>query len=332
MRFELTAATAPEYLREARGIDPSTVRVTELGGGVSNTVLLVESGHSRFVLKQALDRLRVEQDWRSEPLRALREARALRALAPYLPPASVPEVLFIDEPNLLFAMSAAGPASETWKAQLLRGECHPETAARVAEILGRMMRAGRDGAGLDREFGDLTVFDQLRLDPYYRAAARRHPDLAAFFEELVRVAATRRCTLVHGDWSPKNFLVEGAAVMAIDFEVIHFGDPSFDAAFLTNHLLLKSFREPRWTAAYAALAAQFWRGLRAWVPPPADWFEPAAMAHLPGLLLARIDGKSPAEYITEPGRKDSIRRFARDLILRPPARAEEVFERRERWE
>ncbi|MGH9667806.1 MAG: phosphotransferase family protein, partial [Bryobacteraceae bacterium] len=175
--------------------------------------------------------------------------------------------------------------------------------------------------------GDLTVFDQLRLDPYYRATARNHPDLAAFFETLISDACQRRMALTHGDWSPKNFLVDGNGVMAIDFEVIHFGDPSFDAAFLLNHLLLKSFHRPEWTEAYVRAARRFWETLSAALPPDAKWFPAATAAHLGGLMLARIDGKSPVEYLRSDEVRDRVRRFARDLILRRAAGVEEVLRR-----
>jgi len=61
--------------------------------------------------------------------------------------------------------------------------------------------------------------------------------------------------------------------------------------------------------------------------PPESWIEPATLQHLGWLLLARIDGKSPAEYLREPDLRDRIRRFARDLILSPPDSVAEVFGR-----
>src|SRR6202043_2335537 len=127
-------------------------------------------------------------------------------------------------------------------------------------------RASPGNAGWEAEFGDQTVFRELRLDPYYRATAVRHPDLGGRIERLMRKSAARRLALVHGDWSPKNFLVAGSSVMAIDFEVIHFGDPSFDSAFLLNHLVLKSFYRPEWADSYAQAAAGFWRKYRDGVP------------------------------------------------------------------
>ncbi|MNT78150.1 hypothetical protein D3C72_2173580 [compost metagenome] len=60
-----------------------------------------------------------------------------------------------------------------------------------------------------------------------------------------------------------------------------------------------------------------------------DWEDPAelearAAALLPALLLARIDGKSPVEYITEPAPKAFVRRFAIPFIATSPVSLTEV--------
>jgi 5-methylthioribose kinase len=327
--FDLHTSNAAEYL-SARGITSDAPRITELGGGVSNTVLLVEAGSQRLVLKQALGKLRVEADWFSDRNRAFRESAAMRWLAPHLPPGSVPEILFEDRENCLFAMAAAPREAETWKALLMRGEGSVPVAEAIARMLAAMVSASWHDPEAERLFGDQTVFDQLRLDPYYRTTASRHPDLQPQFEQLLRESAIRRVSLVHGDWSPKNFLVSSAGVMAIDFEVTHFGDPSFDSAFLLNHLLLKSFYRPEWSVQFARLAGKFWEVYRAGLPPGCDWIEPATLSHLGCLLLARIDGKSPAEYITEPALQARVRQFARRLITSPPAHVSDVFEQAQR--
>jgi hypothetical protein len=44
------------------------------------------------------------------------------------------------------------------------------------------------------------------------------------------------------------------------------------------------------------------------------------------LLLARVDGKSPVEYVTEEAQKARVRRVARALLVTPPARLAEVQE------
>jgi Ser/Thr protein kinase RdoA (MazF antagonist) len=147
--------------------------------------------------------------------------------------------------------------------------------------------------------------------------------LRGHFDGLIAGCRTRRVSLVHGDWSPKNILVKDGRAMAIDFEVMHFGDPSFDAAFLLNHLLLKTFFG---ITGAGVLASAFWEALCVELPK-APWFEGATIAHLGGLLLARMDGKSPAEYIEDPELKMRIREFARGLIVNPPSKVAGVWDR-----
>lgn len=307
--FELRADNAGEYL----GYPCSAV---ELGGGVSNTVLLIEAPGKRFVLKQSLGKLRVEQDWFSDRARIFRESSAMRQLA------GVPDILFEDRENFLFAMTAASPDAVPWKDALLQGQVNPSVASKIGGLLGAMIDRTWNNSAFKLEFGDQTIFDELRLDPYYRTTANRHPDLAGNFQQFMERSSRRRVSLVHGDWSPKNFLVSEQQVMTIDFEVVHFGDPSFDAAFMLNHLLLKTFHLPRWRAKYREAAMAFWQAL-----PEIDWFEAATIEHLGALLLARMDGKSPAEYIREPELKATIRSFARELIVEPPHRVSGVFTR-----
>lgn len=289
------------YVAAREGCSESAIRLTALGGGVSNRVFLVEAPARRYILKQSLAKLNVAEAWYARRDRIFREAEALRLLAPLLPAGSIPEVLYEDRENYAFAMSVA-PGRESWKERLLAGE----TDGRVADSAGRIHRAMIDATPrIAAAFADLEVFEQLRLDPYYKFTASRHPDLAERFGE-----AAARCrqprAVTHGDWSPKNLMIDTGRVTAIDFEVIHYGDPAFDAAFLLNHLVLKSFHRPELSADYRALAGAYWRAL-----DPDAGIEQGVRLHLPLLLLARMDGKSPAEYIREEPLRERIRNFAR---------------------
>ena len=59
---------------------------------------------------------------------------------------------------------------------------------------------------------------------------------------------------------------------------------------------------------------------------PRDAIERRAAALLPGLLLARVDGKSPVEYIDDDSDRDLVRRVAAALLRRPVARLGAVAE------
>ena len=323
---DLSVANATSYLASRTGVPPGPWKARRLGGGVSNTVLLVESSSARFVIKQSLAKLRVKEDWFADRTRIHREAAAMRALAPHLPPRTVPAVLFEDRENCLYAMEAAPADATDWKLSLLRGDVRVRTAETAATILAAQISATARQPWWQREFGDQTCFDQLRLDPYYRFTAARYPDLVEFFARSIQSSTVNACALTHGDFSPKNLLEFNGSVMVIDFEVVHYGDPSFDAAFLLNHLLLKSIHRPERKSLYAESAAAFWHTLKARLPAGFEWFEQSTIQHLGCLHLARVDGKSPAEYLTREG-KQIARRVARSILLDPPDEVLQTFDR-----
>ena len=311
--------------------------VRELGGGVSNIVLLVESpadAAPRWVVKQSLGKLRVQDDWRSDRERIFREAEAIQGLRPVLGDA-VPEVVHVDRHNHLYVMAAAPTGSVAWKEQLLGRRADLAVAREAGTLLARIINASRADPQFQEKFADRTVFDQLRIDPYYRTTAARHPDVASALGELMADSWRIQTALVHGDYSPKNMLVCGSKIFLIDFEVIHWGDPAFDAAFLLNHLLLKAFHQPRFAEMCGGLICEFWQTLvtaLALAPraeyrlPRAGDFERMTLRHLGGLMLARIDGKSPVEYIRDEVTKQSVRRVAKRILLGRLSNLEEALD------
>ena len=323
--MELDKSEARPWIAEKLRCPLNSVSVTPLGGGISNHVVLVEAGGARCVFKQALEKLRVEQDWRCGRDRVFREYAALRAVRTILPPNAVPKVFFEDREQFTFAMEAAPADAQPWKSPLLEGEVRLEWAETAGRLLGTWIGESVEHPEWQAEFASQTGFGELRVDPYYRTTAARHPELARHFASLIDECLNRRFSLVHGDFSPKNLLISSIGMMVIDWEVAHWGDPSFDAAFLTNHLVLKAFHRPEQWREYQQAASAFWHALLLTGQP--EWLMPAAMRHLGCLLLARIDGKSPAEYIQTETLRQRVRSAAIDLIRRPAADAAGAFER-----
>ncbi len=317
--FLLSSDTVAAYLA-GRGLPtegrPGEVR--ELGGGVSNVVLAVGA----YVVKQALPRLRVSEEWLAKRERAVTEGEALR-LAHRLTPGRVPEVFDIDREACALTIARAPAGWRSWKTALLAGDVDPA----VAEELGRILAAWHvDSAGDEQvahRFDDWQAFDQLRLDPYHRTVARRHPDLAGAVHRLMAEMEERRMAFVHGDFSPKNVLVGDTGLWVLDFEVAHYGDPSFDLAFMLNHLSLKAIHRPQAAARYRRCAEVFLAAYGHGAPQLAATSERLAR-HLGCLMLARVDGKSPAEYLTAEGR-ERARRKGRRLLLRPPCSLDDLL-------
>jgi 5-methylthioribose kinase len=300
-----------------------------LGGGVSNWVILFDCGEG-VVVKAALPRLRVRDEWLADPSRAVLEGRAMAALGARLPAGDLPRVLFIDEVRHCVGMTCAPAGAYPWKEALLRGEVDTHVAHQVGALLGRLHAAAWGDADLARQFDDLALFQQLRLDPYHERAAqvaeeRGDEAVAALLRTGAAEMTRDRVTLVHGDFSPKNLLVHASGVMALDFEVVHWGNPGFDTAFLLTHLTLKTAHRPALAPAYGNAARIF---LEAYTETldrrAADEVASGALRQAGCLLVARVDGKSPAEYLDAAGRARA--RALGVAILRGTIRAvPEVF-------
>jgi tRNA A-37 threonylcarbamoyl transferase component Bud32 len=319
----LTAETVGGYLEE-RGLirAGATIEVTELGGGVSNVVLGVSADGVSCVVKQSLPRLRVAEEWLAKRERAITEARALE-FAAGLVPGAVPRVLDLDREACAFTIERAPENWRTWKDDLLDGRADEVVAHRVGALIADWHAGSRD-AGTAKAFADREGFDQLRIDPYYRAVMRVHPDLAGVVGTYAkRLLGPGRC-LVHGDYSPKNLLVGHGGLWLIDFEVTHFGEPTFDLAFMLNHLFLKTLHRPDAAGGYLGCARVFWdayvAGVQAVLAPDAA----VVLGQAGCLMVARVDGKSPAEYLTEHGRIRA-RSLGRWLLTEPPGSLEEAF-------
>ena len=229
-------------------------------------------------------------------------------------PSAVPAILGEDRAAGCFAMAYLGADDHPiWKTLLRDGVIDPATAGEVGGVLGRIHAATADRADLAARFPTDDIFYAIRLEPYLVATGRAHPDLAARLAALVEVTRSTKRVLVHGDFSPKNILAGPAGPVILDAECAWYGDPAFDLAFVLNHLLLKGAWRPAWRARYAAAfddASE--RLLRArFVGAARTALEARTAALLPGLMLARVDGKSPVEYLTDAADQDAVRAFAR---------------------
>jgi len=345
------AVPAPfvQALRELGLVEPDEVPTGEaLTGGVSSDIWRIDTRRGPVCAKRALARLRVAADWRAPIVRNQYEARWMR-VAQAAVPGAAPRMLGQHAALGVLVMEYLPPGRHAlWKAQLQRGVAEAATAHAVGRTLVRIHAHAAARAGeLAPQFDSDRIFFDIRLEPYLVATAARHPDLAPALHALVAQtqAPAHALALVHGDVSPKNILVplpgrvhvddEGDAAVdgeapppvLLDAECAWWGDPAFDFAFCLNHLLLKCLWVPpacaAFEAAFSALAAAYLAGVD-WEPSAA--LERRAAALLPGLLLARVDGKSPVEYLDQPAQHDTVRRVARALLARPVPTLADVSE------
>ena len=297
------------------GESPAVAPIT---GGVSSDIVRVDLESGPICIKRALPKLKVEADWHAPIERNQYEIEWMRTAAG-IDPQAAPKVLGEDRETGMFAMEFLdADRYPVWKNQLRDGEISIDTAREV----GRRIAAihGRTAGNLDiaRKFPTDHIFFPIRLEPYLCATAKKHPDCADRLESLVRVTGATKKTLVHGDVSPKNILAGPNGPVFLDAECAWYGDPAFDIAFCLNHLLLKCVWRPQWLARYLDSFDVLAESYLANVGWEARTDIEARTAHLlPGLLLGRIDGKSPVEYITTDAGRNQVRRVARTLLLDP---------------
>jgi len=304
-----------------------TVILEPLPGGVSSVIVRADTPQGRFCCKRALPCLRVATEWRAPVERSLAEMDWLREAGRIVPDA-VPKLVGEDREGLAFAMEFLDPSSHpVWKQQLRDGIIDRGTASGVAARVARIHSATARDASCAARFPNQAQFHALRLEPYFEATAKAHPDLASEFDALVSMVRDARVALMHGDVSPKNILVGPRGPVFLDAECACFGDPAFDLAFCANHLLLKCVWRPQWRDRYLACFAALTERYLAEVDwEPASGLERRAVGLVAGMLLARIDGRSPVEYITADADRQRVRGVARGLLAKPPSTLAAVAE------
>jgi 5-methylthioribose kinase len=335
--FELTAENALDYLRRQGWIGNQPAHAETLSGGVSNQVLRVTTPGRRFVLKQSRPQLRTRDAWFSDLERIHREQEVMQALHPHLP-GVVPEVLFVDRPNFIYAMSHAPLDAEVWKTQLLAGTIDLNLGMNVGQVLGRIQQISAANPPQFEAFRDHNVYVQLRVDPFYRRVQERRPEVAAAIEPIVRDMLTIKESLCHGDYTPKNMLVHevlpspprtgagGEGFMLVDYETAHFGDPTMDLGLFFAHLTLKAVRAPEQRHRFVALMRGFWQAYcsEASFRPHAELAR-RGVKHCGVCLLARVDGTSPVDYLSEPNR-ETVRHLGRAILLDGVERWEDIWQ------
>lgn len=297
----------------------------QLTGGVSSDIWRVTTPDREFCVKRALPKLKVAAEWFAPVERNGFEV-AWFQIAGRCVPGSAPQVIAHDATAMLFAMQYLDPDThKLWKSELRDGHADPAQAAEVGRRLGRIHAATAGDKAVAAQFPRTDIFHSIRLEPYLEATALRHPDLKARLFALSRLTAETQLVMIHGDVSPKNILQGPNGPVFLDAECACIGDPAFDLAFCLNHLLLKCLWLPgardRFFACFAAMTDAYLAEIT-W--ESVDGFEQRAAHLLPGLFLARVDGKSPAEYVTDEDDKNRIRHCARTLLAAPAARLSRV--------
>lgn len=290
-------------------------KVYPVTGGVSSLVLRVDLASGSVCVKQALSRLKVATKWIAPVERSLSETAWIRTVAA-LDARLVPRILAEVPVSHLFVMDYLDPETHPcWKPLLAQNAVGTDFAIAVGDALARIHAHTAHSPAAEREFAHSDLFHALRVDPYLLHTADAHPDKAAAICAIADELGRARIALMHGDVSPKNILKGPNGPIFLDAECASYGDPAFDLAFCLNHLLLKTVWHPEFVVSYMAA----FQALRNAYFVRVDWEDRALLDRrvarlLAVLLLARVDGKSPVEYIVDEKKKSFVRVGASALL------------------
>ena len=327
-----SASTAPDprlvaaLVRGGLVGNPAEAGFEALAGGVSSDIWKVTTPTRSFCVKRALAKLKVAADWQA-PVERNRYEVAWMRIAHRIVPGAAPQILLHDAAEMFCAMSYLDPRDHRlWKSELHDGRADSTAAADVGRRLGCIHAATADDSQVVAQFPRHDIFHAIRLEPYLEATAVAHPDLREVLFGLSRRTGATRRVMIHGDVSPKNILLGPAGPVFLDAECACIGDPAFDLAFCLNHMLLKCLWNPAaregYHACFEAMTQAYLDEVN-WEPTAA--VEQRAASLLPGLFLARVDGKSPVEYIQGEADRTRVRRCARPLLATPPSCLDEVL-------
>ena len=305
--------------------DVDEAKFEALTGGVSSDIWRVETAEKTYCVKRALAKLKVEADWFA-PVERNRYEVAWYRIANQFAPQSAPAILAHDEEKMLFVMEYLDASSfKLWKNELRDGRTNSVQAARTGETLGRVHAGATGNTEVSVHFPSADIFHAIRLEPYLEATAEVHTDMREQLFALSERTSKIRLTMIHGDVSPKNILMGSSGPVFLDAECACIGDPAFDLAFCLNHFLLKCLWNPAAKEGYLSSFDAMTESYKKQI----NWeevgdLEARAATLLPGLFLARVDGKSPVEYLTNETDKNKVRRCARSLLINSPKRLSDV--------
>ncbi|GAD90647.1 enolase [Vibrio halioticoli NBRC 102217] len=300
------------------GIITDKATLKPLTGGVSSDIYLITEGEKKLVVKQALEKLKVAADWRADVSRNKFELRYLQYVNRFMPNC-VPTVLDGDEDSGFFTMEFLDGDFKNLKTEFLDNNIDEIAVLRTVEALAEIHKVSENDEQAKALFDSTKNFIELRVSPYFYALKEGFPKLAASIDARCERLLEKRYALVHGDFSPKNILIDDDRSVLLDCEVAWYGNPSFDMAFFINHLLLKGvhLNQPKFFALAEKVLAVY-----------SEKFKDISLdilELLPMLLLARVAGKSPAEYLTDES-KQLIQPIAEKYIEQSLSSLSELIE------
>jgi len=285
------------------------IQYKKLTGGVSSEVYHVKTYKNNYCIKRSLKRLLVKKKWIANTNRIKFEYLWLKHCQNILK-RNIPNTYEFNNKKKYIVMEYLKTSQyKTLKQLYFNKIINVNTIRSISKHLYKIHSNSNNYKTKKTFEGNYKNFYDLRLDPYFNEVGRIYPKYKKYIKKINENYIKNSNTLVHGDFSPKNILVGKNKIIYLDAECCNFGDPVFDLVFFTNHLLLKSIFFKDKSQEFIKLYVSFYKEyLRNLSTKNVNSYIDRIIKMTPVMLLSRVDGKSPVEYINKENIKNIIRK------------------------
>ena len=217
--MNLDKKSVPPYLRRKKIIVPGehVLDIRPLGDGVKNILYRVVTTQKRLVVKQARSKVQAKGRLFLDRKRVFHEKSCIEVLSQILPPDIIPKVHLEDRTNFVLVNDAPPREAVLWEDQLAAGKIDLQIAAQCGELLATVHNQTTKARDLKTLFKSTKPFEQLRVEPLYRAMVPSFPEHQKVIEAQARALLKETKVLVLGDLRPRNVWVNSGQVYLVDF-------------------------------------------------------------------------------------------------------------------
>ena len=285
------------------------IKYKRLEGGVSSEVYYVKTNKSDYCIKRSLKKLLVKKNWIANTNRIKYEYLWLKHCKKIIS-RNIPKTFEFDNKKKYIVMEYLNDSKyKTLKQLYFNKVVNIKTIKLISKHLYKIHSSSKNLKTKKIFDGNNNNFYDLRLDPYFNEVGRIYPKYKKYIKNINKNYFENSSTLVHGDFSPKNILIGKNKIIYLDAECCNFGDPVFDLVFFTNHLLIKSIfikdKSQEFIKSYIIFYKEYLNNLNL---KNYKSYINRIIEMTPIMLLARIDGKSPVEYLNSKKIKNIIRK------------------------
>lgn len=291
------------------------ININPLKGGVSCEIYKVDTTDKSYCVKKALRKLKVRKNWYADPIRSYYEFLWLKKVKKIFPH-SVPRVVeYNKKRNFLIIQYLDNNKYYNLKDELLKGRVNTPVIVSLSKKISYIHANLKSNYNKKIFQSHNFNFINLRVDPYINELKKKYPILKNKITETANFLIKNNHTVIHGDFTPKNILCSKNKQIILDAEVANYGDPAFDIVSLINHLIIKLIYVNKNKKEFVyALQKSFNIYFSNVTWEDKELIIKRSLSLIPLMILARIDGKSPVEYLKLSKDKNKLRRIALELI------------------